>query len=80
MKRFFTDRGKTNPTIDCNHATDVSPGNDFVYIRPPTPVISSFSPSSSFDIRPRSSLGNAKHKIKLSKVDVASSQPKIVPS
>ena len=25
MKRFFADRGKTSPTIGCNHTTDVSP-------------------------------------------------------
>jgi len=80
MKRFFTDRVKTSLTINCNHATDVSPGNDFVYIRPPTPIISSFITLLSFNafgIRPGSSSGNAKHKIKLSKANVASSQPKI---
>ena len=81
MKRFFADRVKTSPIKNCNHATDVSPGNDFVYIRPPTPIISSFITLLSFNafgIRPRLPSGNAKHKIKLSKADVASSQFKIV--
>ncbi len=80
MKRFFTDRVKISLTINCNHATDVSPGNGFVYIRPPTPIISSFITLLSFNafgIRPGSFSGNTKHKIKLSKADVASSQPKI---
>jgi hypothetical protein len=79
MKRFFTDRVKTSLTIDCNYAMDVNPGNDFVYIQPPTPIISSFITLLSFNafgIRPGSSSGNAKHKVKLSKSDVAFSQPK----
>lgn len=62
---------------------DVSPGNGFVYIRPPTPIIFSFITLLSFNafgIPPGASSGNAKHKIKLSKADIASSQPKIVSS
>jgi len=81
MKRFFADRVKTSPIKNCNHATDVSPGNDFVYIRPPTPIISSFITLLSFNtfgIRPRLPSGNAKHKIKLFKADVASSRFKTV--
>jgi hypothetical protein len=35
MKRFFTDRVKTNLTIDCNHATDVSPGSNYSCIYQP---------------------------------------------
>ena len=81
MKRFYKYQVTTNLIIDFYQTLDVSPNNDFVYIRPPTFINSSFNFLSffnPFDIIFRLSSESTKYKIKFCKTNLTYPQPHLV--